>query len=215
MNSALFRRLSQQRSLPCLRGHPRIRPLHTTPTVQESQASPLSGYYKLLLDTPLTPANPAPPAGTPHPPASTPPTEPHSPNPPRNEAEQRERENRARVVFGSRLAGPIQREREKHDGGRYVAGVFVPPKPAEPDNCCMSGCVNCVLTQFVEDLDEWKAASREAKRRLDAARASEEDAPALAGDGGLWEGFEDIPVGLRVFMENEKKIRERKGERSA
>lgn len=79
----------------------------------------------------------------------------------------------------------------------------------------MSGCVNCVLTQFVEDLDEWKAASREAKRRLDAARASEEDAPALAGDGGLWEGFEDIPVGLRVFMENEKKIRERKGERSA
>lgn len=34
--------------------------------------------------------------------------------------------------------------------GTIVAGVRIPPKPLEPDNCCMSGCVNC--TWFVKNL---------------------------------------------------------------
>ena len=92
-----------------------------------------------------------------------------------------------------------------------MAGVWIPPRPREPDNCCMSGCVNCVLSQFAEDLDEWRVARREAKRRVAlAAEAGEDGAlpPAGAGDGreGMWEGFEDIPVGLRVFMETEKRL---------
>lgn len=49
-------------------------------------------------------------------------------------------------MFGSRLAGPGKRE-DNLGKGTIVAGVKIPPKPLEPDNCCMSGCVNC--TWFV------------------------------------------------------------------
>ena len=54
----------------------------------------------------------------------------------------------ARVVFGSRLAGPGERADAKMRETKIVAGVRVPPKPIEPDNCCMSGCVNCVWYIF-------------------------------------------------------------------
>ncbi|KAJ6781423.1 hypothetical protein PWT90_02261 [Aphanocladium album] len=51
-------------------------------------------------------------------------------------------EERARVIFGSRLLGPA--ERADRAAGRQaksttIAGVLVPPRPEEPDNCCMSG----------------------------------------------------------------------------
>lgn len=79
--------------------------------------------------------------------SSTPPTEPFSPNAPSTQSEEDARVEKARVVFGSRLAGPGKREEEKLRKGTIVAGVKIPPKPLEPDNCCMSGCVNC--TWFV------------------------------------------------------------------
>lgn len=43
-----------------------------------------------------------------------------------------------------------------------VAGVWVPPRPDEPDNCCMSGCVNCVWDRYRDDIEEWAAAKKEA-----------------------------------------------------
>jgi hypothetical protein len=95
-----------------------------------------------------------------------------------------------------------------------IAGVWVPPRPVEPDNCCMSGCVNCVLSQFIEDLDEWRKAKRKAEERLQMAERGEDDAGIGADVGeGLWEGFEDIPVGLRVFMETEKRLKEKEKEK--
>jgi hypothetical protein len=96
-----------------------------------------------------------------------------------------------------------------------VAGIWVPPKPVEPDNCCMSGCVNCVLGQFIEDLEEWKDAVRRVELRqkeLDRgvekhAGGDDRNQEKLVGSGGLWEGFEDIPIGLRVFMETERRLK--------
>ncbi|CCU81617.1 unnamed protein product [Blumeria hordei] len=29
------------------------------------------------------------------------------------------------------------------------------PKPTEPDNCCMGGCVNCVWDRYHEEVEEW------------------------------------------------------------
>lgn len=53
--------------------------------------------------------------------------------------------------------------RNKH---KLIAGVKVPARPIEPDNCCMSGCVNCVWELFNEDLEEWRHKRLQAARRL-------------------------------------------------
>ncbi|KAI5844737.1 oxidoreductase-like protein [Tricharina praecox] len=186
-------------------------PLPTTST----QAYPLTGFYADLLLYPLTPANALPPGARVITPASAadpavPATEPFSPHEPSTPPEQQEREARARVVFGSRLAGPGDDEarlKDKQTRGQMIAGVWVPPKPVEPDNCCMSGCVNCVLSAFVEDLDEWRRAKRRAEERLKLTERGGEDAADAGEVEGLWDGFEDIPVGLRVFMETEKRLK--------
>ncbi|KAI6354865.1 hypothetical protein MCOR25_008449 [Pyricularia grisea] len=161
---------------------------------------------------------------------------------------------KARIVFGSALAGPAaraERLRQMREKGKMVAGVLVPPKPEEPDHCCMSGCVNCVWDAFREEMEEWVTANAEAERRLAAATsASSSPAPSKApakkpspspsqatvismdDDGGgsetnwnvgeakpdgvkiskdLWSDdlYRDIPVGIREFMKQEKKLKEK------
>ncbi|EPE05926.1 oxidoreductase-like protein [Ophiostoma piceae UAMH 11346] len=105
------------------------------------------------------------------------------------EAKKEEAAARARIVFGSRLAGPMERENrlaEIRKRSRRVAGVILPPKPSEPDNCCMSGCVNCVWDRFRDEMEEWAAANVEVQRRLAAghqADGSTSAAPASEAGG--------------------------------
>jgi len=42
------------------------------------------------------------------------------------------------IIFGSRLAGPAARPPPAPETIRIVEGIKVPPRPDEPDNCCMS-----------------------------------------------------------------------------
>jgi hypothetical protein len=42
----------------------------------------------------------------------------------------------------------------------------VPPRPEEPDNCCMSGCVNCVWDRYRDELEDWSTARRAADANL-------------------------------------------------
>ncbi|KAH8193526.1 hypothetical protein TruAng_012308 [Truncatella angustata] len=83
-------------------------------------------------------------------------------------------QEKARIIFGSPLAGPFERQerlRAIQDKSTNIAGVMVPPRPEEPDNCCMSGCVNCVWDRYRDDVEEWAALSKEAEKRLQADRA--------------------------------------------
>jgi hypothetical protein len=127
---------------------------------------------------------------------------------------------KARIVFGSRIAGPAERKAEIEAKSHEIAGVMVPPRPTEPDNCCMSGCVNCVWDIYRDDMEEWAAKSAEARAALQARREKSKNvAMSMDDDGGgsetNWsagggEGdlFDDIPVGIREFMKTEKRLKQ-------
>ena len=95
----------------------------------------------------------------------------------------------------------------------------------------MSGCVNCVWDRFRDEIEDWAAASAEAKRRQE--KMEMKDSPAVSSsmddDGGgseaLWsldevqkkksqdattsqpDLFEGIPIGIRAFIEQERKLK--------
>jgi hypothetical protein len=142
---------------------------------------------------------------------------------------------KARIVFGSKLAGPAERRKEIDAASQIIAGVTVPPKPAEPDNCCMSGCVNCVWDLYRDDMEEWAEKSAQARAAMQAQRqkgvgsgqmvagsgvpshvatSMDDDGGGSESNWGLEDGkdtsslFDDIPVGIREFMKTEKKLKQ-------
>ncbi|KAG9522653.1 hypothetical protein KCV07_g2944, partial [Aureobasidium melanogenum] len=201
----------------------------------DDQVFPLTGYYADILSSRQTlkeelqntPTNKVQPqthtAPTPPPPDSLPKTD------------KEETLQKARIVFGSRLSGPSERKDEIEAQSKNIAGVVVPPKPKEPDgdDCCMSGCVNCVWDIYREEFEEWSAKTKEAKAKIEAQRAQQPqraDIPAslassMDDDGGgseaLWtEGselneqemdpFANVPVGMREFMRTEKMLKQKR-----
>ncbi|KAI0186268.1 oxidoreductase-like protein [Xylaria flabelliformis] len=113
--------------------------------------------------------------------------------PPQPTSEPSTAQEKARIIFGSRLAGPAEQRADRlqsiRDRSVRVAGVLVPPRPEEPDNCCMSGCVNCVWDRYRDDMEEWAAASARAEEALQAERArgreSVVDVDAAAGEASV------------------------------
>lgn len=108
------------------------------------------------------------------------------------------------MSFGRVLSGPSARlrgiERAKEGLGR----------PKEPDNCCMSGCVNCVWDAYREEVEEWAG-----KRRAGVLLSEGGEEGGVGGlDGGEAEEdlFEGVEVGIREFMVLEKRLREGRGE---
>jgi len=187
--------------------------------LQRSTPQPSSSakddYYSLLLSSPLPPSVPpstsskAPglraAAQRTHSTPSTPPV--------------------AKIVFGSRLVSPA--------AARVHKG-WAEARPAEPDNCCMSGCVHCVWDLYREEVEEWAARQKHAHRsavdresekarsmRGRGRRGSGEESEGLGDLNGVEGGYEGVdlvqeglfdmvPVGIREFMNTEKRLRERK-----
>ncbi|KAL4937395.1 hypothetical protein BDV06DRAFT_232619 [Aspergillus oleicola] len=137
------------------------------------------------------------------------------------------------IVFGTRLAGPGRSSRY-HPGTssawKTVNGVPIPPRPEEPDNCCMSGCVHCVWDDYRDEMEEWAAVLAQAKAKGEQLKQPNVipgaipktpdgiDSTSMDDDGGGSENnwsvgsgddlFADIPVGIREFMKTEKKLKE-------
>lgn len=131
-------------------------------------------------------------------------------------------------VFGGRIAGEDRQSLSRISVGqpRNIAGVSVPAKPLEPDNCCMSGCINCVWELYNDDVKDWNA-----KRREAAAKLAEKGGrwPADFHPPAKWlkpenmpegtdsaeaatrdESWSNVPVQIRVFAEVEKHLKEKR-----
>ncbi|KAG7763142.1 hypothetical protein KL946_003958 [Ogataea haglerorum] len=108
---------------------------------------------------------------------------------------------------------------------RNIAGVMVPKRPIEPDNCCMSGCVNCVWELYGEDLEEWKQLTKLAAQRLmEQGDDVKEKWPVgfdpppdylpakyipeeLREKNVRQEKRVEMPLGIQVFTQLEKKLK--------
>lgn len=71
-----------------------------------------------------------------------------------------------------------------------IAGIMVPPKPEEPDNCCMTGCVNCVWDRFRDEMEDWVSLSAQAEKRLQAERG--QGPVDVMGSVGAVKGMEGL-----------------------
>jgi len=122
----------------------------------QRQAHPLGDYYASILSQPLTKKTSTKGPVT----RSQPSTSPAINTTPATAREE------PMILFSSRLSSPLERRSEIMKKSTLIAGVLVPPRPDEPDNCCMSGCVNCVWDRYRDEIEEWAAARRKADTAL-------------------------------------------------
>jgi hypothetical protein len=230
-SNCLLRRLTQQNRSTLrigLQASPRIaRSIHTSRPLfedaQEQQAQPLGDYYSDLLSSHVRPA----------PPKSKLPTFVQSGD--------MTKEQRAARLFGTIEGSGYEHHISPESTWKTINGVAVPPRPAEPDNCCMRGCVHCVWDDYRDDIEHWAGRLKEAQAKGQqrdeqnpkayTSRAEVQHASSSMDDDGggseaLWnapsvpgntdtgeELFQGIPIGIREFMATEKRIRERNRER--
>lgn len=195
----------------------------------KSQAYPLSGYYKLILNAQTSSRRHGPTDSALH-------RRGEDESTATTISEAQTPQEKMAIVFGTRLAGPGRQSRYNpgetppESMWKTINGVPVPPRPEEPDNCCMSGCVHCVWDDFRDEIEEWAARVEQAKAKagaekgtsdMRAAPRSEVDSASqsMDDDGGGSEAnwptsptqgddlFAGIPVGIREFMKTEKRLR--------
>lgn len=152
------------------------------------------------------------------------------------------KEERAAKLFGNIHGSGYERNVPGTPDATWktINGVPIAPRPTEPDNCCMSGCMHCVWDDYRDDIEDWANRIKEAQAKgvhqgqtntpkLDLPRPEVATASmSMDDDGGgsesLWdtpsstadtagELFAGIPIGIRAFMATEKRLRERKRNR--
>lgn len=129
-------------------------------------------------------------------------------------------EERIARVFGGRIRGDARESSSRFDVGepRVIAGVKVPAKPVEPNNCCMSGCINCVWEVYNDDVKDWNEKRKEAAHKLSQRGGvwpadfdppvrflKPENIPGGKEDAKKDDEWANVPVSIRVFAEMERK----------
>lgn len=138
--------------------------------------------------------------------------------------------DRVKLVFGQ-LGSRQDRILEAQRQAFTIAGLKLSPRPQEPNNCCMSGCIDCVWELYKEELVEWKEKRAEIKRKLLFERQDLEWPVAVLGlepkerqsvhkaadRAKLEEKIEadkdaddDLNVSIKAFLKTEKRLKEKR-----
>ncbi|KAF5862787.1 hypothetical protein ETB97_011135 [Aspergillus alliaceus] len=146
----------------------RMRPCLETTTgldgTDPPQAHPLSGYYHDILSSRSPYRRQATSSSCPVPERTDKPS-------PSSTIKPLSPQDKMSIVFGTRLAGPGRSSRYNpgtmppESTWKTINGVAIPPRPEEPDNCCMSGCVHCVWDDYRDEMEEWAARVEQAKAK--------------------------------------------------
>lgn len=141
--------------------------------------------------------------------------------------------DRVKLVFGQ--LGSRQAARHKN-GFIKIAGVKLSSRPEEPNNCCMSGCIDCVWELYKDELIEWKKTRNEVKQLLmepsrlhidwpedllgpepssrqamAAGNASSPDhTKQMAESVSFEDDDDDLNVSIKAFLKTEKKLKEKR-----
>ncbi|KAN0117446.1 Oxidoreductase-like protein, N-terminal domain containing protein [Hyaloscypha variabilis] len=235
METRFLLRTSQRLKRPFTR-HIRYASSSNKPSTR--QVNPIGDYYASILEFST-------PAITSKPPTTATPSSRPAISTTRSDATEG-----PKILFSSRLSSPLERRTEIQKKSVLVAGVWVPPRPDEPDNCCMSGCVNCVWDRYGDELEEWATARKEADQALrkekgyekgkrrrkqsglsgtglmlgEGEKGASHTLVSMDDDGGGSETnwgtgldtdftsedlFKGVPVGIREFMKQEKRLKEK------
>lgn len=139
-------------------------------------------------------------------------------------------EDRIARVFGGRIKGEERQSSSRREMGqpRMIAGVNVPDKPKEPDNCCMSGCINCVWELFNDDLKDWNEKRKTAAENMkknggvwpadfhppvkflnpeNIPQETKQEAQKRPSKSDADEAWGNVPVSIRVFAQTEKRLK--------
>ncbi|KAK3503804.1 oxidoreductase-like protein [Neurospora crassa] len=96
-----------------------------------------------------------------------------------------------RIIFSASLTSEARRAERLasiRSQSKLIAGVLVPPRPEEPENCCMSGCINCVWDMYRDEMEAWATATAEAEQRLAAQQAGLGEEGVVAATGAVEAG---------------------------
>ncbi|KAK8847578.1 hypothetical protein IAR55_005437 [Kwoniella newhampshirensis] len=140
------------------------------------------------------------------------------------------------VIAGTKIVEPIpamknvpgpkkEEERKRRKKEMIVLGIPVPPKPVPPgeEECCMSGCINCVYTIYSSELEEYTAAIDQARSALESAHVDLAEWPEELRKGSgesvrsreEEKGAEGMDASMSAFLALENKLKKKQAPESS